>query len=227
MNWLFEGDFGLEPANYLMLAVGVLLAFAGGLMVAWTYMWTHSGMSYSRSYTNTLIIFPVLVCIVMTVLAGNLVVAFGLMAIFALVRFRAVLRDTLDTAYVFAVIVIGLACGTRRFTTALIACAVTVGIMLYFWITDSGARQRFDVVLNLQWQRPSGELSVLKRLFHRHCRAVVCASQRAEDGEARLNLSYHVRLRDPARGPDLIAELQAVEGVARVTSLAVQDESEI
>jgi len=227
MNWLFSGDYGLVPTNYTLLAIGLLLSFAGGQAVAWTYMWTHSGLSYSRSYVNTLIVMPVLVCLVMMVLANNLIVAFGLMAIFALVRFRTVLRDTLDTAYVLAAIVIGLACGTLKFTTALIACAATVGLMLYFWLTNSGARQRYDLILNFQWLRPAAELAALQPLFDRHCRSVICASQRSEEGGARLSLSYRVRLRDPARGAELVAELQALEGVARVASLAAQDESEL
>ncbi|MFN3409985.1 MAG: DUF4956 domain-containing protein [Limisphaerales bacterium] len=227
MNWLFSGDYGLVPTNYTLLAIGLLLSFAGGQAVAWTYMWTHSGLSYSRAYVNTLIVMPVLVCLVMMVLANNLIIAFGLMAIFALVRFRTVLRDTLDTAYVLAAIVIGLAAGTMKFTTAVVACVATVALMLYFWATNSGARQRHDLVLNLQWLRPAAEVRALDPLFQRHCRSVVCASQRVEEGGARLALSYRVRLRDPARSAEFIAELQQLEGVARVASLAAQDESEL
>src|SRR5437867_10182401 len=55
-----------------------------------------------------------------TTLFRSLVLAFGLMAIFAMVRFRSILRDTLDTAYILAVIVIGLACGTTKFTSAVV-----------------------------------------------------------------------------------------------------------
>src|SRR5437899_10795198 len=120
-NWFLRGDFGAAPTNYTSLIIALLLAFVCGHTIAWIYMFTHSGLSYSRSYVNTLIIMPVIVALVMLILANNLVLAFGLMAIFAMVRFRSILRDTLDTTYVLAVIVIGLACCTLRFTCALIA----------------------------------------------------------------------------------------------------------
>ena len=127
-DWLFRGDYGLVPTNFPAMCLSLLLAFICGHSIAWAYMFTHTGLSYSRSYVNTLILIPVIVAMVMLVLANNLVIAFGLMAIFAMVRFRSVLRDTLDTAYVLAVIVMGLACGTLKFTSAIIGCAVTVGI---------------------------------------------------------------------------------------------------
>jgi hypothetical protein len=69
----------------------------------------------------------------MNVLSNNLVTAFGLMAVFAIVRFRNILRDTLDTSYVLVVIVIGMAAGTGKFSTAIIGCLLTIGIMVYLW----------------------------------------------------------------------------------------------
>ena len=97
------------------MILGLLLAFAGGHVIAWVYMWTHTGLSYSRSFVNSLILLPIVVALVMMVLANNLVTAFGLMAVFAIVRFRNILRDTLDTTYVLCVIVIGMAAGTLCF----------------------------------------------------------------------------------------------------------------
>src|SRR3954469_6025201 len=159
MNELFlRGDYGAAPTNYTALLMALLLSFVCGHAIAWIYMLTHTGLSYSRSYVNTLVIMPVIVAMVMMILANNLVLAFGLMAIFAMVRFRSILRDTLDTTYVLAVIVIGLACGTLKFTSAVIGCAVTIAIMLYLWGTAFGTRLRYNLIVNIQWVRPAAEL---------------------------------------------------------------------
>ena len=93
-DWFLRGDYGAAPTNYISLVIGLLLAFVCGHTIAWVYMFTHTGLSYSRSYVNTLILMPVIVALVMMILANNLVLAFGLMAIFAMVRFRSILRDT-------------------------------------------------------------------------------------------------------------------------------------
>src|SRR5687768_1361451 len=145
----FRGDFAAAPTNVPALILGILLAFAGGHAIAWVYMLTHSGLSYSRAFVNSLIVIPTVVALVMTVLSNNLVTAFGLMAVFAIVRFRNILRDTLDTSYVLIVIVIGMAAGTFKFSTAIIGCLLAVTIMLYLWTTSFGSRQRYDVIVNL------------------------------------------------------------------------------
>lgn len=226
-DWFLRGDYGLAPTNYPALLLALLLAFLAGHTIAWVYMLTHSGLSYSRSYVSTLIILPVIVALVMMVLANNVVLALGLMAIFAMVRFRTILRDALDTSYVLAVVVIGLACGTQKFATAAIGCAFTAVIMLYFWLTSFGTRHRYDIIVNLHWSRPLTELVDLGALLKRHSRTTRCASQRSNEGYPGTDLSYRLLLRDPARVEDLLAELRSLNGVSRVTSLQAQDESEI
>ncbi len=226
-DWFLNGDFGSVPTNYAALIIGVLLAFVCGHLIAWTYMFTHNGLSYSRSYVNTLVLLPVIVSMVMMILANNLVLAFGLMAIFAMVRFRSTLRDTLDTAYVLAVIVVGLACGTLKFTSAIIGCLAISGIMCYLRYTGFGTRHRYDLILNVQWVRPALELPDLLNLLRRHSRAVQCASQRSSESFAGMDISYRLLLRDPARSHEMVDEIRALKGVSRVTSLQAEDESEL
>jgi len=91
MDWITQSDYGTIPSNWPAMLLGLLLAFACGHVIAWVYMLTHSGLSYSRSFVNALIVMPVLVALVMMVLANNLITAFGMMAVFAIVRFRNVL----------------------------------------------------------------------------------------------------------------------------------------
>src|ERR1041385_7708944 len=105
---LVHGDYGSAPTNFPGMALGLLLAFAMGHIIAWVYMLTHSGLSYSRSFVNALVIMPTIVAIVMHVLSNNLITAFGMMAVFAIVRFRNILRDTLDTTYILLVLAVGM-----------------------------------------------------------------------------------------------------------------------
>ena len=226
-DWFLNGDYGVAPTNYAALIIGVLLAFVCGHVIAWTYMFTHSGLSYSRSYVNTLVLLPVIVTMVMMILANNLVLAFGLMAIFAMVRFRSTLRDPLDTTYILSVIVVGLACGTLKFTSAIIGCLAICGIMIYLRFTGFGTRHRYDLILNVQWVRPALELPELLRLLQRHSRAVQCASQRSSESFSGMDISYRLLLRDPARSHEMVEEIRAFQGVARVTSLQAEDESEL
>ncbi len=226
-DFLFRGDYALTPLNLPALILGLLLAMFCGQVIAWVYMLTHSGLSYSRSFVNSLVVMPILVALVMQVLSNNLVTAFGLMAVFAIVRFRNILRDTLDTTYVLAVIVLGMACGTQKFTTAVVGCGLVMAVFITLWYTAFGSRHRYDLLLNLHWARPLNELVDLNRLLARHSLKTQCASQRSNEGYEGTDLSYRLLLRDANRVEDLLKELRELSGVSRVTSLKAEDESEV
>jgi len=227
LDSFLHGDYGLQPTNIPAVALGLLLAFAAGHVIAWVYMYTHSGLSYSRSFVNSLIVMPTITTLVMNVLSYNLITAFGMMAVFAIVRFRNILRDTLDTTYILTVLVIGMACGTQKYTTAVIGCLACALGMLYLWLTMFGSRHRYDVIVNLHWARAMSELQDLEAVLRRHSRKLHCASQRSHEGYEGTDISYRLLLRDSRRVEDLLTELRATQGVSRVTSIQAEEESEV
>lgn len=226
-DWLVSGEYGAVPLDLQTMLLSLLLAFMAGQLLAWVYMFTHSGLSYSRSFVTSLIIIPVIVSLVMLVLSNNLVTAFGLMAIFAIVRFRNVLRDTMDTAYILSVIVVGMAAGTQKYSSAVIGTLLASAIMIYLWFTVFGSRHRYDVMLNLHWSRPTGELSALVQLLNRYSLKTYCASQHSQGAEHGIDLSYRLLLRDPNRSDELMDQVRSLQGASRVMSIKAEDESEL
>ena len=226
-HWFLQGDTTPIPTDVPMMIMGLLLAFVCGHAIAWVYMFTHRGLSYSRSFVKSLVVIPTIVSMVMLVLSNNLVTAFGLMAIFAIVRFRNVLRDTLDTSFILSVIVVGMACGTLKFATAIAGCLMICLIMFYIRLTSFGTRHRYDTILNLHWERPAPEGRVLNDTLNRHSRRSRCVSERTGEGATGLDFSYRLLLRDPSRLEDLLSELRQLDGVSRVTGLKAEAESEV
>ncbi|MCI0541846.1 MAG: DUF4956 domain-containing protein [Verrucomicrobiales bacterium] len=224
---LLHGDISTVPLNVSGLLLALSLAFTAGQLISWIYIFTHSGLSYSRSFVGSLVVLPVLVCLVLQVLSNNLVTAFGLMAIFAIVRFRNILRDTLDTAYIVSVIVLGMAAGTMKFATAVIGAAAVAAVYVFLWMTRFGSRHRFDLILNLHWAKPVSELAMVQTLLSRHALHAHCASQRPHEGSEGVDLSYRLLLRDPKRTGELLGDLRELDGVSRVTSLNAEEESEL
>ena len=227
IDWFLRSDYASSPVNMPAMLLGLLISFLGGQLIAWVYMMTNTGLSYSKAFVNSLVVIPVIVALVMSVLSNNLVTAFGMMAVFAVVRFRNILRDTLDTAFVLTTIVLGMAAGTQKFATAVLGCVLICLIMLYLWYTSFGTRHRYDLIVNLHWERGVSDLVDLNRLLLRHAQRSVCASQRSSDGYPGSDLSYRILLRDRSRVDDLLKEMKQLKGVSRVTSLQSEDESEL
>jgi hypothetical protein len=222
-----RADLAATPLNVPLLLVALSLSFVEGQLLAMTYMWTHAGLSYSRSFVGSLVVMPMLVCLVMQVLSNNLVTAFGLMAIFAIVRFRNILRDTLDTTFILSAIVLGMAAGTLKLATAAIGVVSVCAVFFFLRLSAYGTRHRYDLILNLHWGRSAEDLSGLATLLARHALRYQCATQRAQEGAEGVDLSYRLLMRDRNRTVDLLDELRRFEGVSRVSGMAAEDESEL
>jgi len=224
---LLNGDMVATLGGVETVLLVSLLAFVVGHVIGWVYMWTHTTLSYSKVFVASLVVLPVLVALVMTLMQGNIVIAFGLLAVFAVVRFRNVLKDTRDTTFILWSIVMGLAVGTMRFSTALIGCACVAAIFLYLRLTSFGSRHRYDVILNLHWTGVGAASAVLGAILRRHSLRLHLASERAAADEG-MDLSYRLLLRDPSRSRELLTELELAEGVAYASlSQREVDESEI
>lgn len=226
-EWLQFGDTAPIPTDLPTLLLGLLLSFMCGQILAWIYMYTHTGLSYSRNFVGSLIIIPITVALVMMVLDNNLITAFSLLAVFAIVRFRNILRDTLDTAYILSLIVIGMACGTQKFSTAIVGTVVASSTLIFIWFTNFGSRQRYDLILNLQWTQPLSRLEHLQKFLNRHSLKTRLASQRSDEELDKTHLSYRLLLRDPDRVDLLLSEIKQIEGVSDVSSMQAEDESEV
>jgi hypothetical protein len=226
LDSFLRGDHAATPTSLPVVALAVLLAFMLGQLIAWVYMATHSGLSYSRAFVVSLLLLPVIVAVVMIALANSLVAAVGVMAVFAVVRFRNVVRDTLDTAHVLAAIVLGMTCGLQKFTTAILGGGIIAAIVLYAWLTSFGRRRHHDFLLQLHWTRPAAELPALAQFLDRHSRRVECAQRRVAPDGSVTDLSYHLQLRDPARADELLRELATLPGTADITGVPAGHESE-
>src|SRR5699024_4816986 len=85
------------PLVMLAMVVSTILS----IIITKVYEHTYTGEKYSQSFVHTIIIMSVVVSVVMNVISGNAGVAFGLFAVFSLIRFRSAVTDAKDIAYIF------------------------------------------------------------------------------------------------------------------------------
>jgi len=224
-NRIFDFLKGMEatdlaPAYTLEnLALTLLLGVFLGQVVAWVYMWTHSGVSYARTFTQSLVLLTIVVSLVMFVIGNSIVTAFGLIGALAIIRFRNVLKDTRDTVYVFFSLVLGMALGSQRHLAALVGTAALLIVALYLHFTNFGSLSSFDGHVSV---RVSAGGEFPKPILKRHCRRTrqISARHRKED---EVDYVLEVRLRNRNRGAELVSELQAAAGIA-AASLVLRDE---
>lgn len=223
-----RSDYGSAVAGPEMLLLSFFLTFTIGHVAAWIYMWTHDGLSYSKTFVASLAIIPVIVSMMMmTMMSTGMLVAFGLLAVFAVVRFRNVLKDTRDTTFVLWVIVEGVSVGTMRFTSAVLGLVFVGFVLIYLRVTSFGNRHRYDAVLSLQLTGDlAGALAGLRSVLDRYTLRSQLTSERRLSDEG-LDLSYQLQLRDITRCDEFQWVLRQTDGIEHVSFYLHANESEI
>jgi uncharacterized membrane protein YhiD involved in acid resistance len=205
--------------------LSVLLAYILSQLFAWAYMFTHRGVSYSQSFVQSLVLLAIVVCIVMLAVGNNIIIAFGLFGALAIIRFRNILKDTRDTAFLFMMIAIGMAAGTYNYALASLGTGVFIAIVVLFHLGNFGSRHRYDGFLHFRLAGPEPDLRGVEDLVGRHALRSRIVSQRSE--EAGTSYTMRLLLRNPKRAPELVDALREFGGVSGVSLILQEDESEI
>ncbi|WP_019379060.1 DUF4956 domain-containing protein [Virgibacillus halodenitrificans] len=123
--------FNGTNSSILMSLVAMAVSAVLSLVITKIYQITFTGERYSQAFVHTIIIMSVVVSVVMNVVSGNAGVAFGLFAVFSLIRFRSAVTDAKDIAYIFFGLCVGMTSGLFQFDLAVI---LTIFASLLFYL---------------------------------------------------------------------------------------------
>ncbi len=219
---LEDSGAGGSPFGAESVLLALLLAFILGQILAWVYYLTHSGLSYSRSYVQSLIMITVAVAMVMTVIGNNIITAVGLMGALALVRFRNVLKDTRDLAFIFSGLVIGMACGSHRYNIAIVGAVVISLIIVYLHFTDFGSHEPHNGFLRFSLRGPIGADHPIPEILRHYCGNFTLISVQDTGLGGPAEYAYQLFLRSTAQNEELVADLEKVDGIENI-NLTMQE----
>lgn len=139
INQLFNFS-GLEGEPTIWMSIGAMaLAAILSLIITKVYQLTFSGERYSQAFVHTIIMMSIIVSIVMNVVSGNAGVAFGLFAVFSLIRFRSAVTNAKDIAYIFFGLCVGMTAGLFQFELAICLTLFASAIFYILYKIDYGA----------------------------------------------------------------------------------------
>ncbi|RLS37642.1 MAG: DUF4956 domain-containing protein [Planctomycetota bacterium] len=195
-----------------------LLSILLGFLVALVYRFTLARRDGWNNLSTTLVLLCVLIGLVTLVIGDNLARAFGLVGALSIVRFRTVVEDTRDTAFVIFAVIMGMAAGAGYGMVAVVALPVvsTAAVLMLVLQNRSwpgggySARLEVRVAVGLDADR------VLMPILRKHAlRIHLLGVGSAKQGSC-LELNYRVTLVERAVLYPLASELQAMEGVVGV-----------
>jgi len=218
--WLSSGmGQDLTPEGVVL---GLVLAFVLGQALAWVYYATHSGLSYSKSFLQSLVLLTVVVAMVMSAIGDNLVMALGLMGALAMIRFRNMIKDTRDIAFISSALVIGMCCGAQRFFISIVGTATLGLIALYLAWVDFGAHQPNNGFLRFRLDDTLAPEHPLNAILARYCHHATMVSMQGGGQGMPAEYAYQLYLFDADQNQEMIAAIEALPGVSQL-SLTLQE----
>lgn len=226
MNEFFEG---LVPAASELspsrMAAQFVLAACLGLVVAVVYYLTQrKTRTEAAPFVATLVLLSVLIAMVTLVIGNNVARAFSLAGALAIIRFRTVVDDTRDTAFVIAAVVTGMAVGANQ---AVVALAGVPVIAAFAWGLSAWGTPQPAATAAAKDARESGSLIVrvgigpspeksLDEHFTRHLGSNHLITVATARQGAALDLTYAAILKPGASSVALVADLNRADGVQGV-----------
>src|SRR5947208_7697484 len=129
-DWLRESLASGPEVKPGEVMLRLIIAFALGLVVAAVYRRSRPKETIAPTFPTTLVLLAILIAMVTQVIGDNIARAFSLVGALSIVRFRTVVRDTQDTAYVIFAVVVGMAVGAKDLWVGIIGIGV-VGFAAY------------------------------------------------------------------------------------------------
>ncbi len=216
-DWLHTSLANGADPSLAVLGWRIGMAMVLGGMVAGIYRWARRGQAVQPTFLTTLILLATVIAMATQVIGDNVARAFSLVGALSVVRFRTVVKDTQDTAFVIFAVVVGMASGANHLVVAVVGMGVVATASLILW-----PHRRFntwaaaDSVLALRINPEPGVQAAAELLLSASTdRSELTSVSTARQGTA-LDLTYRVGLRAGVSPSALAAELHALSGVESV-----------
>lgn len=218
-DWLQSSVASGVDLGAAEIAFRLVAAIAGGLLVALICHFAHGHRKTDAPMLlTTLVLLTVLIAMVTLVIGNSVARAFGLVGALSIVRFRTVVDDTRDTAFVIFAVIVGMAIGAGTLVVPALGIPL-VGLVAIGLDRIKGSRKLTS---------PTHQLLIRLGLGHDPSVALnpvliqfapnrqITSMKTARQGAA-LDISYSISLTDDETAlSQLVAQLNLIDGVQAV-----------
>lgn len=202
------------------ILINLMLSFILGLLISYVYRLTHKGISYSQSFMLTIIFVSVIVAMVMMVIGNNIARAFALVGALSIIRFRTVIKDTKDTAYIFISLAAGMAAGTSNYYLAIIGSIFFVVIAIILHRFNYGSIYKSQFILRFTLSNSDINQTNHIDIINKYCQKSTLLQVESSEELSGNNLTFDLVIKKDIDPTNLTNELKAQEQVSNVVVVA-------
>ncbi len=222
-NQILDALSGSFNYSIVEVIINSLVAFVLSMVIAYTYRKTHQGLSYSQSFVLTIIFITIIIGFVMMVIGNSLTRAFALVGALSIIRFRTVVKDTKDTAYIFWALAVGMGAGTGNYFIALYA---TLFMSIVAWILykfNFGVQRSSDFILRFYFDKTTDEDGYVNYINKHSDNNALLHMEPSGDDET-LYLTFDISLKEEVNMNEFLAEFSKIKGISEVVLVSAKND---
>jgi len=139
----------VEPTSLVDASFGLISSLMLSSVIAFFYIKTHSGYSYSKNFTFSLILVSITVALIMIIIGSNIARAFALVGAMSIVRFRNPIKETRDLVYIFMSIAVGMTCGTGFYIFGIVYLILIGFVEIFFKFSQFGNINKNNYIISV------------------------------------------------------------------------------
>ena len=221
-EFLREAVLEFQSPAPVVVFIRLIAALLFGAVVALIYRATRPAVDVAPSFTATLVLLSILIAMVTQVIGDNVARAFSLVGALSIVRFRTVVRDTQDTAYVIFAVAVGMAVGAGHYWVGMAGIAIVTVAAFFMRKTGGG------LAVDASAAAPSFELQVRLGIGHdphtavaptldQHVRSRRLMTMSTARQGTSVDATFRATLPSEESADQLVRALNRIEGVQSVT----------
>ena len=229
MNDLVKNFTNINEISHIYhpieIIVNLVISFILGIVISLVYKKTHKGLSYSQSFLVTNIFVCVIVCMVIMIIGNSLARSFALVGALSIIRFRTVVKDTKDTAYIFWSLAAGMACGTGSYFLALAGTIIISGIAFILFFTNFGSIIKSEFIL--QFRTVAGDNKVTSeynKIISNYAKSSTLLHSEASGDGKTIKISFDIVMKEDMQQDELISKISNISGLSEVVLVAAKSD---
>ena len=229
MNDLVKNFTNINEISHIYhpgeIIVNLVISFILGIIISLVYKKTHKGLSYSQSFLVTNIFVCVIVCMVIMIIGNSLARAFALVGALSIIRFRTVVKDTKDTAYIFWSLAAGMASGTGSYFLAFSGTIIISGIAFILYFTNFGSIIKSEFILQFRTVTGNDKVtSKYNKIISSYAKSsTLLHSEAAVDGKT-IKISFDIVMKEDMKQDELISKISNIKGLTEVVLIAAKSD---
>lgn len=209
MEWLLNDFLQVNAVSAMDCVTAIVIPLILGLVVSFTYMKTGE---YNINFARSLVILPILICVVIMLVNGKMGTAVAVLGVFSLIRFRSVPGSSRDITFIFFAMAVGFVSSMEYVWFGLVFTVVISAAIFILYKTNFAKNKEVAKELRVTIPESLDYNGIFDDLFANYTKKASLKRVKTISMGSMYELYYDVVIKDETKEKEFIDEIRCRNG---------------